>query len=106
MPSAKPKSPTHRVAYFCFVLNIFLVFVLFNSVAFDGIFPRVGDLANTVPRGLWRDLGQGRHPVAAPGVVERVARHHLEHPAQRAGEALAHLAEPLLHLRALDDVSL
>jgi NADH-quinone oxidoreductase subunit L len=37
----------NRVGDFGFALGIFLVFVLFNSVAFDGIFPRVGDLAQT-----------------------------------------------------------
>jgi NADH-quinone oxidoreductase subunit L len=37
----------NRVGDFGFALGIFLVFVLFGSVAFDGIFPRVGDLANT-----------------------------------------------------------
>jgi NADH-quinone oxidoreductase subunit L len=37
----------NRVGDFGFALGIFLVFVLFNSVAFDGIFPRVGDLAST-----------------------------------------------------------
>src|SRR5918994_107794 len=37
----------NRVGDFGFILGIFGVFVLFNSVAFDGIFPRVGDLAGT-----------------------------------------------------------
>ena len=36
----------NRIGDFGFALGIFLVFVLFGSVAFDGIFPRVGDLAN------------------------------------------------------------
>src|SRR5215207_6829598 len=36
----------NRVGDFGFALGIFLVFVLFGSVAFEGIFPRVGDLAN------------------------------------------------------------
>jgi NADH-quinone oxidoreductase subunit L len=35
----------NRVGDFGFALGIFLVFVLFDSVAFDGIFPRVGELA-------------------------------------------------------------
>src|SRR5687768_15794683 len=35
----------NRVGDFGFALGIFLVFVLFGTVAFDGIFPRVGDLA-------------------------------------------------------------
>ncbi|HEX8664457.1 MAG TPA: NADH-quinone oxidoreductase subunit L [Beijerinckiaceae bacterium] len=35
----------NRVGDFGFALGIFLVFVLFNSVAFDAIFPRVGELA-------------------------------------------------------------
>ncbi|KQU50899.1 NADH:ubiquinone oxidoreductase subunit L [Bosea sp. Leaf344] len=35
----------NRVGDFGFALGIFLVFVLFGSVGFDGIFPRVGDLA-------------------------------------------------------------
>ena len=34
----------NRVGDFGFSLGIFLVFVLFGSVAFDGIFPRVGEL--------------------------------------------------------------
>jgi len=34
----------NRVGDFGFALGIFLVFVLFNSVAFDSIFPRVGEL--------------------------------------------------------------
>ena len=37
----------NRVGDFGFALGIFLIFVLFGSVAFDGIFPRVGELANT-----------------------------------------------------------
>ena len=36
----------NRIGDFGFALGIFLVFVLFGSVAFEGIFPRVGDLAN------------------------------------------------------------
>src|SRR3954463_11979668 len=36
----------NRVGDFGFALGIFLVFVLFGSVAFEGIFPRVGDLAS------------------------------------------------------------
>ncbi len=36
----------NRVGDFGFALGIFLVFVLFNSVAFDQIFPRVGEVAN------------------------------------------------------------
>ncbi|MCB8820676.1 NADH-quinone oxidoreductase subunit L [Microvirga rosea] len=36
----------NRVGDFGFVLGICLVFVLFNSIAFDQIFPRVADLAN------------------------------------------------------------
>ncbi|HEX2556577.1 MAG TPA: NADH-quinone oxidoreductase subunit L [Microvirga sp.] len=36
----------NRVGDFGFALGIFLVFVLFNSVSFDQIFPRVGDVAN------------------------------------------------------------
>jgi NADH-quinone oxidoreductase subunit L len=36
----------NRVGDFGFALGIFLVFVLFNSVAFDQIFPRVGELAD------------------------------------------------------------
>jgi NADH-quinone oxidoreductase subunit L len=36
----------NRVGDFGFLLGIFTVFVLFNSVAFDQIFPRVGELAN------------------------------------------------------------
>ncbi|WP_342362589.1 NADH-quinone oxidoreductase subunit L [Terrarubrum flagellatum] len=34
----------NRVGDFGFALGIFLVFVLFGSIAFDGIFPRVGEL--------------------------------------------------------------
>jgi NADH-quinone oxidoreductase subunit L len=37
----------NRVGDFGFALGIFLVFVLFDSVAFDQIFPRVGELAET-----------------------------------------------------------
>jgi NADH-quinone oxidoreductase subunit L len=36
----------NRVGDFGFLLGIFLIFVLFNSVAFDQIFPRVGELAD------------------------------------------------------------
>src|SRR5215217_8053200 len=36
----------NRVGDFGFALGIFLVFVLFGSVAFDQIFPRVSELAN------------------------------------------------------------
>src|ERR671912_2238502 len=36
----------NRVGDFGFALGIFLVFVLFNTVALEGIFPRVGELAN------------------------------------------------------------
>src|SRR5215211_1798516 len=36
----------NRVGDFGFSLGIFLVFVLFGSVAFDGIFPRADELAN------------------------------------------------------------
>src|SRR5215213_1220514 len=36
----------NRVGDFGFALGIFLVFVLFDSVAFDQIFPRVGELAD------------------------------------------------------------
>src|SRR5918999_1398293 len=35
----------NRVGDFGFALGIFLVFVLFNTVAFEGIFPRVGELS-------------------------------------------------------------
>src|SRR5919112_2107902 len=35
----------NRVGDFGFALGIFLVFVLFKTVAFEGIFPRVGELA-------------------------------------------------------------
>src|SRR5689334_15684971 len=36
----------NRVGDFGFALGIFLVFVLFNSVAFESIFPRVGEFTN------------------------------------------------------------
>ena len=36
----------NRVGDFGFALGIFLVFVLFNGVGFDDIFPRAGELAN------------------------------------------------------------
>jgi NADH-quinone oxidoreductase subunit L len=45
----------NRVGDFGFALGIFLVFVLFNTVAFEGIFPRVGELANTNFRFLGHD---------------------------------------------------
>jgi NADH-quinone oxidoreductase subunit L len=37
----------NRVGDFCFLLGIFLLFVLFDSVAFDQIFPRAAEMANT-----------------------------------------------------------
>src|ERR687893_59929 len=42
----------NRVGDFGFALGIFLVFVLFNTVAFEGIFPRVGELSNATFRFL------------------------------------------------------
>src|SRR5687767_9749727 len=42
----------NRVGDFGFALGIFLVFVLFNSVAFEAIFPRVGELSNSTFRFL------------------------------------------------------
>src|SRR4051794_1534367 len=36
----------NRVGDFGFLLGIFTIFVLFNGVTFDSIFPRVGELAN------------------------------------------------------------
>ncbi len=42
----------NRVGDFGFALGIFLVFVLFGSVAFDGIFPRAGELATQTFRFL------------------------------------------------------
>jgi NADH-quinone oxidoreductase subunit L len=42
----------NRVGDFGFILGIFLVFVLFNSVAFEGIFPRVGELSGATFRFL------------------------------------------------------
>jgi NADH-quinone oxidoreductase subunit L len=36
----------NRVGDFGFLLGIFMIFVLFNGVAFDQIFPRVGEFAN------------------------------------------------------------
>ena len=42
----------NRVGDFGFLLGIFTLFVLFDSVAFDQIFPRVSELADArfVPR--------------------------------------------------------
>src|ERR687893_2889160 len=45
----------NRVGDFGFLLGIFLVFVLFNSVAFDQIFPRVGEVAGQSFHFLGRD---------------------------------------------------
>src|ERR687893_2758898 len=45
----------NRVGDFGFALGIFLVFVLFNSVAFDQIFPRVGEVAGQSFHFLGRD---------------------------------------------------
>ncbi|HEY8565224.1 MAG TPA: NADH-quinone oxidoreductase subunit L [Beijerinckiaceae bacterium] len=45
----------NRVGDFGFALGIFLVFVLFNSVAFDQIFPRVGEVTNQTFHFLGRD---------------------------------------------------
>src|SRR5687768_2199717 len=45
----------NRVGDFGFALGIFLVFVLFNSVAFEAIFPRVGELSNSTFRFLGYD---------------------------------------------------
>jgi NADH-quinone oxidoreductase subunit L len=42
----------NRVGDFGFALGIFLIFVLFGSVAFDGIFPRVGEFKDTTFRFL------------------------------------------------------
>jgi NADH-quinone oxidoreductase subunit L len=42
----------NRVGDFGFALGIFLVFVLFNTVAFEGIFPRVGEFSNATFRFL------------------------------------------------------
>lgn len=42
----------NRVGDFGFALGIFLVFVLFNTVAFEGIFPRVGEFLNATFRFL------------------------------------------------------
>src|SRR3954470_7165903 len=47
----------NRVGDFGFALGIFLVFVLFGSVAFEGIFPRVGELAGA----RFHFLGFDRH---------------------------------------------
>ncbi|AOO82512.1 NADH-quinone oxidoreductase subunit L [Bosea vaviloviae] len=45
----------NRVGDFGFALGIFLVFVLFGSVGFDAIFPRVGDLTSQSFHFLGRD---------------------------------------------------
>jgi NADH-quinone oxidoreductase subunit L len=45
----------NRVGDFGFALGIFLVFVLFGSVGFDAIFPRVADLTNQSFHFLGRD---------------------------------------------------
>jgi NADH-quinone oxidoreductase subunit L len=45
----------NRVGDFGFALGIFLVFVLFGSVSFDGIFPRVADLNAATFHFLGRD---------------------------------------------------
>ncbi len=45
----------NRVGDFGFALGIFLVFVLFGSVAFDGIFPKAGELVNQNFRFLGHD---------------------------------------------------
>jgi NADH-quinone oxidoreductase subunit L len=45
----------NRVGDFGFALGIFLVFVLFGTVAFDGIFPRVPEIANASFRFLGHD---------------------------------------------------
>jgi NADH-quinone oxidoreductase subunit L len=45
----------NRVGDFGFALGIFLVFVLFGSVSFDAIFPRVADLTNQTFHFLGRD---------------------------------------------------
>ncbi|AMJ60047.1 NADH-quinone oxidoreductase subunit L [Bosea sp. PAMC 26642] len=45
----------NRVGDFGFALGIFLVFVLFGSVGFDAIFPRVADLTNATFHFLGRD---------------------------------------------------
>src|SRR5690349_13275289 len=45
----------NRVGDFGFALGIFLVFVLFNSVTFESIFPRVGELSNASFRFLGYD---------------------------------------------------
>jgi NADH-quinone oxidoreductase subunit L len=42
----------NRVGDFGFALGIFLVFVLFNTVAFEGIFPRVAEFSNATFRFL------------------------------------------------------
>src|ERR671917_1998160 len=42
----------NRVGDFGFALGIFLVFVLFNTVAFEGIFPRVSEFSNATFRFL------------------------------------------------------
>ncbi len=45
----------NRVGDFGFALGIFLVFVLFGSVTFDGIFPRAGEFTTTTFRFLGHD---------------------------------------------------
>src|SRR3954449_6953312 len=45
----------NRVGDFGYALGIFLVFVLFGAVAFEGIFPRVGELSNSTFRFLGHD---------------------------------------------------
>jgi NADH-quinone oxidoreductase subunit L len=45
----------NRVGDFGFALGIFLVFVLFGTVAFEGIFPRVGELSDATFRFLGHD---------------------------------------------------
>src|ERR687893_772811 len=45
----------NRVGDFGFALGIFLVFVLFGTVAFDGIFPRVAEVAGQSFHFLGRD---------------------------------------------------
>src|SRR5690349_19968473 len=45
----------NRIGDFGFALGIFLVFVLFGTVAYEGIFPRVGEFANASFRFLGYD---------------------------------------------------
>src|SRR5215217_6183525 len=45
----------NRVGDFGYALGIFLVFVLFGTVAFEGIFPRVAELSNSTFRFLGHD---------------------------------------------------